>query len=403
MQSTICILFIAITVLTCRAKIEIIQDNGISIEFDKPLTIRCTNDRTSDVEFRHEQLVVAYCLGKHGCNIDDGRFNITQNTSAGRNEYILTSKDTIQPDLCGVYECKDLLFPEKDSAQVSIIGFDTEKYNATEEKDTIYLTTACTFHVSLSDMQIVWYTYDNTILRLLDETRMGHSMTPFNSASVCSDECDTISAYRFTFGLNITDQEQGYTDVFIETEIFHPDYKNKPLTWRSSNTFRVKDSSPKTSISWVALSFIVLASVLVTVLIAGAIYVLIRFRRRRMNRAGTYIHTNTEKSMNRALRIRESMPRFRSRGKKAAKSRHVGTQPVGESVRDSQSGKFFFLQFSLFSLELELPLLVKKYRVLLTKCICIELRPVYYQTRCKLEQCVLRLIQCSLCIRLSVW
>ncbi|WAR05201.1 hypothetical protein MAR_020570 [Mya arenaria] len=151
-------------------------------------------------------------------------------------------------------------------------GFDTEKYNATEEKDTIYLTTACTFHVSLSDMQIVWYTYDNTILRLLDETRMGHSMTPFNSASVCSDECDTISAYRFTFGLNITDQEQGYTDVFIETEIFHPDYKNKPLTWRSSNTFRVKDSSPKTSISWVALSFIVLASVLVTVLIEEAIY-----------------------------------------------------------------------------------------------------------------------------------
>ncbi|WAR05225.1 hypothetical protein MAR_020594, partial [Mya arenaria] len=75
-------------------------------------------------------------------------------------------------------------------AKVKIIqdnGFDNKTYNATEEKDTIYLTTACIFNVSLSDMQIVWYTYDNTTLKLLDETRMGNSMGPFNSKEQSKD------------------------------------------------------------------------------------------------------------------------------------------------------------------------------------------------------------------------
>ncbi|WAR05155.1 hypothetical protein MAR_020524 [Mya arenaria] len=248
MQSTILFLFFAIAVCRCCATAEIIEGNDISIEFDKQLTITFTNDKTSDVKFRHQQSVIAYCFRNFGCVIEDERFNIMHFESAKRNEYILTSKDIIHTDLCGVYECNDMLNKEKDSAHVSIKGFDNETYNATEEKDTIYLTTACIFHVSLSDMKIVWYTYDDTTLKLLDETRMGHSMTPFNSASVCSDECGTLSAYRFTFGLNITNQEQGYTNVFVETKVFHPDYTDKPLTWRSSEKIRVKESSPKTPI-----------------------------------------------------------------------------------------------------------------------------------------------------------
>ncbi|XP_052804789.1 uncharacterized protein LOC128234552 isoform X2 [Mya arenaria] len=280
-----------VNISTCRAKVKIIQDNGISIEFDKPLTITCTNDMNSDVEFRLEQLVVAYCFGTYGCKIDDGRFNIMQNTTAGRNEYILTSTDAITTDLCGVYECIDLLYPAKDSAQVSIIGFDNKTYNATEEKDTIYLTTACIFNVSLSDMQIVWYTYDNTTLKLLDETRMGNSMGPFNSKSVCSDKCGTLSAYRFTFGLNITDQEQGYTNAFTVTKIFHPDFMNKPLTWRSSETFRVKESSPKTPTSGGLMIVIVPVLVWVTVLIGLMIYV-IRSGKKRSTNTPTLENTN---------------------------------------------------------------------------------------------------------------
>ncbi|XP_052803553.1 uncharacterized protein LOC128233755 isoform X2 [Mya arenaria] len=241
--------FILATVCSCTAKLAIVGEGDILIEFDEPLEITCTNDILSDVDILHQSTVVANCIQGFGCNIRDKSFTALQIESTSSSNYTLRSNDTINTDLCGAYTFKDLINNEMVSVNVSIKGFNNTLYSVREEENAIFLTTECTFHVSLSEMQIYWYINDNTTATLLDESAMDNLITNFSSQSTCSPACDTTSAYRFTFGLNITEKNESYIDAFIETKVFHPDYMNNPLLWQSSNTFRVKDNRPRTASS----------------------------------------------------------------------------------------------------------------------------------------------------------
>ncbi|XP_052803560.1 uncharacterized protein LOC128233755 isoform X6 [Mya arenaria] len=112
--------FILATVCSCTAKLAIVGEGDILIEFDEPLEITCTNDILSDVDILHQSTVVANCIQGFGCNIRDKSFTALQIESTSSSNYTLRSNDTINTDLCGAYTFKDLINNEMVSVNVSI-------------------------------------------------------------------------------------------------------------------------------------------------------------------------------------------------------------------------------------------------------------------------------------------
>ncbi|WAR06199.1 hypothetical protein MAR_021568, partial [Mya arenaria] len=75
------------------------------------------------------------------------------------------------------------------SVNVSIKGFNNTLYSVREEENAIFLTTECTFHVSLSEMQIYWYINDQHVESLHRFIKDNRPRTASSPKSGCNIWC----------------------------------------------------------------------------------------------------------------------------------------------------------------------------------------------------------------------
>ncbi|XP_052790212.1 uncharacterized protein LOC128224416 [Mya arenaria] len=148
----------------------------------------------------------------------------------------LESFNTFDQTLCGSYTCIDLDTRLQDSIKVSFKDFANETFNIYEGDEVVFITTSCSFAATLSEMQSSWFIGDsNTSISLRN--------VGFNKTDNCVNAtCDGSPGQRFTVGLNFTNQDEYFASSFVRVEIVHPLFPFRPLSWRSSKKYPVKEA-----------------------------------------------------------------------------------------------------------------------------------------------------------------
>ncbi|XP_052805896.1 uncharacterized protein LOC128235187 [Mya arenaria] len=222
----------------CSATIIIPGDGTLILEGDTPLKLTCVNDLQTAVDFRFNSKLIGTCYKVFGCNSKDPNFAISGNRSSAPYTYNLHTVRNFNVAHCGTYRCSDIDNEIHDSIIVSFKGFDNNTFTTDEKNASLSITTSCTFHAALQDMTISWFYFDNSSLRYMDLS----TVAEFSTTNVCPDSrCDSSLAENFTFGLNFIERPERFRLALIEIKVVYSQYVYKPLVWRSSKMYPVKD------------------------------------------------------------------------------------------------------------------------------------------------------------------
>ncbi|WAR04782.1 hypothetical protein MAR_020151 [Mya arenaria] len=159
---TISLWVVMIATHACNASISITEGGPLFFENKEKLSIMCTNDVDSIVQFTKSGSLLTSCVLSSGCTVSDQTFTVSFSNESSKWQYVLETVGNFTTDLCGSYECVDVLNGQSDTVNVSLKDFDNNSYFPEEKEDELSISTACVFPASLDDLEITWYTFDNT-------------------------------------------------------------------------------------------------------------------------------------------------------------------------------------------------------------------------------------------------
>ncbi|XP_052805922.1 uncharacterized protein LOC128235203 isoform X2 [Mya arenaria] len=235
---TISLWVVMIATHACNASISITEGGPLFFENKEKLSIMCTNDVDSIVQFTKSGSLLTSCVLSSGCTVSDQTFTVSFSNESSKWQYVLETVGNFTTDLCGSYECVDVLNGQSDTVNVSLKDFDNNSYFPEEKEDELSISTACVFPASLDDLEITWYTFDNGYLKQMSDADLDAFSSAPTNITCPNITCSISQAQSFTFGLGKFNGNQ-LSKSLVEVKIVHQMFKDNPLIWRSSNKYPV--------------------------------------------------------------------------------------------------------------------------------------------------------------------